>query len=78
MSEAAIIKKKINKNQQILDFVGPTLLRQTQRSCPLSPEIQLLVAVCFFKNLVGYTIYVSLSRSLMEMASIYDLCILYN
>lgn len=50
MSEDAIQKKfrlPRQQIQQLLDLVGPTLSRQTQRSYPLSPEIDLLAALLF-------------------------------
>ncbi len=34
--------------QQLLHLFGPTLSRQTRRSYPLSPEIQLLAAIRFY------------------------------
>nr|XP_055048163.1 putative nuclease HARBI1 [Misgurnus anguillicaudatus] len=51
MSEETIVKKfRLPREQilQLLDLVGPDLSRQTRRSYPLSPEIQLLAALRFY------------------------------
>ncbi|KAJ3589240.1 hypothetical protein NHX12_010086 [Muraenolepis orangiensis] len=51
MSEAALLRKfRLPRQEilQLLNLVGPTLARQTRRSYPLSPEIQLLAALHFY------------------------------
>nr|XP_055053771.1 putative nuclease HARBI1 [Misgurnus anguillicaudatus] len=51
MSDETIVKKfRLPREQilQLLDLVGPELSRQTRRSYPLSPEIQLLAALRFY------------------------------
>ncbi|KAJ3602710.1 hypothetical protein NHX12_030459 [Muraenolepis orangiensis] len=51
MSEAALIRKfRLPRQEipQLLQLVGPTLARETRRSYPLSPEIQLLAALRYY------------------------------